>query len=94
MSTCFYITDIPNRTTIDKEMNANNPPSVVNWCAGGRAQKPPINFGAIPEEIKALVAKVEKGRPVSEGLPKKLGEYVAELERKVKGPEAKGHYHE
>jgi hypothetical protein len=85
MSTCFYITD----RTIDKDMNVGQ-----NWCAGGRSQQAQINFGALPAEARELVSQLEKERPVYEGLPDKLGAYVAGLEMKAKGPEPKGHPHE
>ena len=73
MSTCFYITD----RTVDKDMNIGQ-----NWCAGGQSQRPQINFGAIPEEVRDLVAKLGQEQPASENLPQELRQYVTELERR------------
>ncbi len=87
MSTCFYITTTtpgyPNG--FDKTMNpgaANQASS--GWCAGGREQQAPIGFGALPQEVKDLVAKMGNDRPSYENLPGQLKQYVADLERPKK----------
>ncbi|MGH7272911.1 MAG: hypothetical protein ACREIQ_00420, partial [Nitrospiria bacterium] len=71
MSTCFYITD----KTINKDMNIGQ-----NWCAGGQQQRANITFGAIPAEVKDLVAKLGKEGSAFENLPQELRQYVTGLE--------------
>jgi hypothetical protein len=92
MATCFYV------TTSDPNYQ-NPPPSDPNfamnpgqgWCAGGQEQRARINFGAIPQEIKELVAKVEEKAPMVEGLPGKLKDYVVAI--KGQGQEAVAEEH-
>ncbi len=81
MSTCFY------RTTTDPNYNPSDDPAMnpgTGWCAGGREQNAPIQFGALPSEVKDLVAKMEKDHLDYEGLPAQLKQYVADLERPKK----------
>lgn len=87
MSTCFYV------TTSDPSYQ-NPPPSDPNfamnpsqgWCAGGQGQRANINFGALPPEVKELVARLEHGSHDSDGmgnLPQELKGYVDRLQAVV-----------
>ncbi len=88
MSTCFY------RTTTDPNYNPALDPAMSlaqGWCAGGRSQEAPIQFGALPPEVKDLVAKMEKDHLEYDGLPAQLQQYVAGLEQPKKAVVSHGH---
>jgi predicted CXXCH cytochrome family protein len=81
MSTCFYITTTtPGYSDMTMNPGAANDAN-TGWCAGGRTQQAPINFGALPPEVKDLMAKMEKEHPSHDNLPSPLRQYMANLEQ-------------
>jgi hypothetical protein len=86
MSTCFYITD----RDIAASATQMNPGS--GWCAGGLGQVAPITFGALPPEVKDLMAKMEKENLAPGNLPGVLKQYVAGLEQAQEKGKATGEF--